>query len=143
MKTHTLTICAFLVVAMVSFAGNARAASVTAETGYFNAFDVQPSAAVWATFSRAGGAGDNYDTDTDVNANITASGVTAQTTLSAIDPPAANWHRDLEFQRVLSSDPADGQPLHGPDGEVRERYGHQCDRNHPLLSFHHRGGPHS
>jgi len=55
--------------------------------GYTNAFDAHPPALDWATSSRAGAAGDNYDSDTDVNANITAAGVTAQTMLDAGNPP--------------------------------------------------------
>jgi len=76
------------VAAFLFLAGNARAASLE-PAGYTNAFGTQPAAADWATFSRAGGSGDNYNPDTDVNANITASGVTAQATSSTGNPPAA------------------------------------------------------
>ncbi len=88
MKNNTLTTCA-LVLTVLILAGKAGAASVT-PSGYSNAFAEQPLAADWATFSRAGAAGDNYDSDVDVNANVTAAGVSAQTMLVATDPPAAN-----------------------------------------------------
>src|ERR1043165_8327886 len=90
MKNHTLMTCALVLIAIVSLAGKSGAASVTPASGYFNAFESQPLATDWATFSRAGAAGDNYDTDVDVNANVTAAGVTAQTLMLAADPPAAN-----------------------------------------------------
>jgi acid phosphatase type 7 len=58
--------------------------------GYTNSFDIQPPRSEWATVSRGGGANDNYTFDTDVNANITASGVTNRTTSDPANPPAAN-----------------------------------------------------
>src|SRR6185369_143875 len=67
-----LGLVVFVLGAFVFHDNNARAASVTAAGGYTNDFAVQPAAADWATFSRAGGAGDTYDSDADVNANITA-----------------------------------------------------------------------
>jgi hypothetical protein len=57
--------------------------------GYTNSFAAHPPATDWATLNIAGGGGDTYDLDTDVNAVITSGSVTAQTTLSTIDPPAA------------------------------------------------------
>jgi lysophospholipase L1-like esterase len=70
-------------------AAQAWAASV-APAGYTNAFSVQPAAADWATFNAAGGGGDSYSVDSDVNANITAAGVTAQVAADSGNPPSAN-----------------------------------------------------
>jgi hypothetical protein len=74
--------------------GGASAASV-GPTGYTNDFSTQPPAADWATFARSGFSGETYDMDSDVNATITASGVTSQTMSNAGDPAAftqlATW----------------------------------------------------
>jgi hypothetical protein len=92
MKTAVVLLAAM---AMVSLSGRTSAATVN-PSGYSNTFGVQPSADDWATLSVAGGANDQYEVDADVNANITAGGVTAQTTASAGEPPAAagtaTWH---------------------------------------------------
>src|SRR5947209_9079931 len=83
-RRFTLAMAAWLVLA-----GKVIGASV-GPSGYTNDFTTQPMAADWATVSRPGTSVDSYDMDADVNANITAAGVTAQTLLSSIDPPAAN-----------------------------------------------------
>src|SRR6266550_2297555 len=69
--------------------GRAVAASVE-PAGYTNDFSAQPPAADWATWSHTGFSSETYDMDTDVNANITADAITAQTLSSASDPPGAN-----------------------------------------------------
>src|SRR5256885_8094792 len=76
-------------VAWLLLAGEVTAASV-GSFGYTNDFFTQPPAADWATISRPGFSVDMYDMDTDVNANITASGVTAQTISAPSDPPVVN-----------------------------------------------------
>jgi len=74
---------------LLAAAGCAEAANVSS-TGYTNAFGTQPPATDWATLSIAGSGTDNYDPDTEVNANITASAVSTQSALDAGNPPAAN-----------------------------------------------------
>src|SRR2546423_322655 len=75
-------------------AGRAMGASV-GSAGYTNDFSTQPPAADWGTASRAGFSTEVYGVDSDVNANITASGVSAQTLSSVSDPPPpgtlASW----------------------------------------------------
>ncbi len=70
-------------------------AAVVGPAGYTNDFAVQPAAADWATATRAGGGADAYVMDTDVNANITAAGVTAQTAGNVNNPATqlatASW----------------------------------------------------
>src|SRR5262245_39304914 len=65
------------------------------QSGYTNDFGSQPPAVDWATFNVAGAAANTYDLDTDVNAAITAAGVSAQTTLDMGNPPVqlatATW----------------------------------------------------
>ncbi|MDB6035876.1 MAG: hydrolase, partial [Verrucomicrobiales bacterium] len=63
-------------------------AAVVGAAGYTNAFSTQPSAADWATFNRTGAPADAYDMDADLNANITAAGVTAPVTADSGNPPA-------------------------------------------------------
>ncbi|MBI5383810.1 MAG: metallophosphoesterase [Verrucomicrobia bacterium] len=75
------------VAALLFLAANAGAANV-GPSGYGNAFDAQPPAADWATSSASGGAGDTYDSDADVNASLTAAGMTTQTTADAANPAA-------------------------------------------------------
>jgi acid phosphatase type 7 len=58
--------------------------------GYTNSFDMQPPPSEWMSSSRGGGSTDNYSMDSDVNANITASGVTNRTTSDPASPAAAN-----------------------------------------------------
>jgi Big-like domain-containing protein/calcineurin-like phosphoesterase family protein/purple acid phosphatase-like protein/immunoglobulin I-set domain protein len=79
MKTAALLLAA----AAVSY--SALAATVP-PSGYNNDFGVQPPAEDWATTTIAGNAQDDYVVDTDVNANITAEGVTAQTTSNGAVP---------------------------------------------------------
>jgi hypothetical protein len=62
-------------------------AALVGPSGYTNAFTTQPSSQDWATASRTGSQNDTYDSDTDVNANISSSSVFAQTTLDAGNPP--------------------------------------------------------
>lgn len=72
------------------FLGIPTPAAIVGPTGYTNGFGSQPPSADWATLSRAGLAGDNYTMDADVNAAITASTVTFQTSLDAANPPPTN-----------------------------------------------------
>src|SRR5437764_401946 len=72
--------------ALLCAVGYSKAASV-GPGGYTNAFTMQPLAADWATLGRSGTPSDVYDMDADVNATITAAGVTAQTTSDPNDPP--------------------------------------------------------
>jgi len=57
-------------------------------SGYTNAFGAPPSVADWATLNRTGSPADTYDSDTDVNATITAAGVITQIPADSGDPPA-------------------------------------------------------
>jgi hypothetical protein len=68
----------------------AKPADVGPGPGYVGTFETLPAAADWATFNRTGAAADSYDVVADVNANILASGVTAQVSSDAVNPPAAN-----------------------------------------------------
>jgi hypothetical protein len=68
---------------------NFASAAIVGPAGYTNDFSTRPVAADWATLGRAGGAGDNYDMDGDVNASITALGVTAQAGSTTANPPGA------------------------------------------------------
>src|SRR4051794_10564513 len=81
-------VCVVIVASLLS-AGRGLGASV-GPSGYTNNFAVQPPAADWATLSMAGAGGDIYDTDAHVNANITASGVNAQTIADNANAPAAH-----------------------------------------------------
>jgi lysophospholipase L1-like esterase len=65
-------------------------AATVGPVGYTNGFSAQPPATDWATLNVAGGSTDNYSPDAEVNANVTASGATAQTILDGGNPPAAN-----------------------------------------------------
>lgn len=93
MKTSAIKVIGggILVLGMLWAAG-LPAAEVVPGTGYFNGFDTQPPASDWTTFSRAGGATDSYEMDVDVNANLTAAGVTAQVGVDSGNPAAANAH---------------------------------------------------
>ena len=86
--------------ACLLFSGKASAASVSA-AGYTNDFSTRPPAADWATTGRQGLGIDNYDMDSDVNANITAAGVTGTVGSSATNlPPAsasATWSSTGHF----------------------------------------------
>src|SRR6188472_2538585 len=90
MKTRALLLAAVAVcLSITSFAATVGPA------GYSNDFGTQPPGTDWATSSRAGGAGDNYDVDVDVT-NITATAVSAQPGPATGTPPAAAatavWH---------------------------------------------------
>src|SRR4051794_5713527 len=87
-ETFSRTLAVLFSMALLGLAINAKAASV-GPAGYTNGFGSQPPAADWATFGRTGAQADSYNMDTDVNANLTASGITAQTAFSSVDPPAA------------------------------------------------------
>ncbi len=79
-----------VLVAALCLTVRANAASVNAGSGYTNSFELQPVAADWSTYSAVGSASDNYDMDTDVNANLTADLVVAPTLSDPEDPPAKN-----------------------------------------------------
>jgi hypothetical protein len=74
-----------LLLPLLLFHAGAQAAEV-GPAGYTNDFSVQPVAADWATWSRAGNANDNYGPDTDVNSIISAAGVVSQTAVGAASP---------------------------------------------------------
>ncbi|MEY2407909.1 MAG: acid phosphatase type 7 [Verrucomicrobiota bacterium] len=86
-KNWSLRLVILLCSTMIFATAQLRAATV-GPGGYTNAFGSQPPAADWATISRAGAAGDTYDSDTDVNANVTSVGAVSQTTPDAANPPA-------------------------------------------------------
>jgi hypothetical protein len=65
------------------------AAAVVGPGGYTNDFATHPPATDWSTLALAGGAGDTYTMDTEVNALINQLNITNRTTASAGDPPAA------------------------------------------------------
>ena len=65
-------------------------AATVGPVGYTNGFSARPPATDWATLNMAGGPTDNYDPDAEMNARITASGVTAQTVSDTGNPPVAN-----------------------------------------------------
>src|SRR6185503_4507458 len=92
MKNAALLLAAL---AIVCLPGHAHAA-IVGPAGYSNDFGSQPVATDWATFSRPGGAGDGYEMDGDVNANIVAGGVTTPVGQGTGTPPAAVgtavWH---------------------------------------------------
>jgi hypothetical protein len=91
MKIRTSVLIGLLLLTgFLAAPGSLQAAAVAANGGYVNRFETQPPAADWATFSRAGGANDSYEMDADVNANITAAGVTAAVASDSANPPAAN-----------------------------------------------------
>jgi hypothetical protein len=85
---HSLAACVLF--AALLLLGTRASAALVGPTGYTNGFGSQPPAADWATLSRAGFAGDSYTMDADVNAAITASTVTFQTTLDGANPPPTN-----------------------------------------------------
>src|SRR5437773_1078593 len=85
MRRSCFSILLSLFAALSLLPAHATAASV-GPAGYTNDFSTQPPATDWATFSRLGGSIDTYDMDADVNANITAAGVTSQTVSNAVDP---------------------------------------------------------
>ena len=78
------------VFAVLLFAAVHATAATVGPAGYTNGFTVRPPATDWATLSIAGGSGDTYTPDTEVNASVTASGVTAQTISDGGNPPGAN-----------------------------------------------------
>src|SRR5512135_1517798 len=55
---------------------SATAANVAPGIGYTNAFTTQPAASDWASYNGVGGGSDAYEMDAEVNATITAAGVT-------------------------------------------------------------------
>jgi hypothetical protein len=78
------------VFAALLFAAVHATAATVGPAGYTNGFNVRPPATDWATLSISGGSGDAYTPDAEVNASVTASGVTAQTVFDAGNPPVAN-----------------------------------------------------
>jgi acid phosphatase type 7 len=93
MKTAALFLAAMAALCSIS---SPISAATVGPAGYNNDFAAQPPAADWATFSRAGGANDAYEVDADVNATITAAGITTQVGPGTGTPPAALatavWH---------------------------------------------------
>lgn len=81
---------AVAVIATLLFVSPATRAAIVNPSGYTNAFGTQPPATDWATLSIAGGSGDSYSVDAEVNALITAGGVTTPTTGDSGNPPSAN-----------------------------------------------------
>src|SRR5262245_63656284 len=64
--------------------------ALVGSNGYTNSFSTQPLAADWAMLNLAGDPLDVYTPDAEVNANISAGGVTTQTMADGGNPPAAN-----------------------------------------------------
>ncbi len=69
---------------------NSVAAASVGPAGYTNGFSAQAPTTDWATLNIAGGSTDNYNPDAEVNASVSANGVTAQTVFDAGNPPVAN-----------------------------------------------------
>jgi hypothetical protein len=67
---------------------NSATAASVGPAGYTNGFSAQPSVTDWVTLSIAGGGGDNYNRDTEVNASVSTGSVVAQTVSDAANPPA-------------------------------------------------------
>ncbi len=65
-------------------------AAVVGPGGYANTFATRPMTTDWATVSRGGGGGDNYDMDADVNATMNAANITNRTVSDSGEPPTAN-----------------------------------------------------
>src|SRR5215203_1063529 len=79
-----------LVFATLLLAAVHALAATVGPAGYADGFSVRPPATNWATLNIAGGSGDGYSADAEVNANVTANGVTAETVSDAGNPPVAN-----------------------------------------------------
>ena len=75
--------------ALLLTAVHATAATV-GPAGYTNGFNVQPLATDWATLNISGNGPDPCPPDVEVNASVSAGGVTAQTVFDTGNPPAAN-----------------------------------------------------
>jgi hypothetical protein len=75
--------------ALLLTAVHATAATV-GPAGYTNGFNVQPLATDWATLNISGNGPDPCPPDVEVNASVSAGGVTAQTVFDAGNPPVAN-----------------------------------------------------
>src|ERR1051325_11461075 len=86
MKASSLPRRALFFLGFLLLVSGSRAA-VVGPSGYTNDFTSQPLAADWATLSRNGAGNDTYDLDADVT-NITATAVTARTTIATADPAA-------------------------------------------------------
>ncbi len=132
--TRARLILKMMLALMLFFAGGVGAAVVAPGIGYTNAFEAQPEATDWATLSIAGAGADEYDQGDDVNASITAAGVTTGTLIGRRQPSAAECKRDVEFLRVLPADSTDRQPVYGADGQIREQHRDQCHGNYALVS---------
>src|ERR1051325_5792353 len=78
MQNALQRLCLF-VAAFGGFVAATANGAVVGPAGYTNDFALQPSEQDWASWSRPGTQTDVYDTDADVNAAISASGVTNQT----------------------------------------------------------------
>ncbi|HMJ89738.1 MAG TPA: hypothetical protein VK530_07965, partial [Candidatus Acidoferrum sp.] len=89
MKMITISARLFTLAALLFTGGNLSAALV-GPAGYTNAFTTNQIAADWTGFSRTGGGGDNYNLDTDANANITAAAVVAPIVSDENNPPGGN-----------------------------------------------------
>lgn len=85
MKTGAILAAALSVICFSFFALGAN----VGPAGYTNDFTSLPAAADWATLEIPGGAGDTYDMDADVNANISAAAFTQQLPSSTGTPPGA------------------------------------------------------
>jgi len=79
-----------LISCILLFAAVHAIGAVVGPTGYTNSFGAQPPAVDWAMLNIAGDGGDSYTPDTEVNASISAAGVTGQAMLDMGNPPNAN-----------------------------------------------------
>src|SRR5262245_26571028 len=77
-------------VATIPFLACMAPAASVGPAGYTNDFSSRPLAADWATASRVGNSLDAYDSDADVNANVSALAVNAQVVASTANPPSQN-----------------------------------------------------
>ena len=103
----------------VFLAGQGFAASVV--RGLHHNFPAQPPAADWATLTIAGTGTDAYDTDADVNANVTTAVVTNQTIGAASNPPGVNSRASYStIGFYLQTRPATAS-RYLTDGQVREQ----------------------
>src|SRR5688572_15962487 len=72
------------------FCAAQAAGALVGPSGYTNGFSVQPPSADWATLNLVGDPVDVYSPDTEINATVTAAGVTAQTIPDTGNAPGAN-----------------------------------------------------
>ncbi|HMJ92183.1 MAG TPA: Ig-like domain-containing protein, partial [Candidatus Acidoferrum sp.] len=76
-------------------------AALVGPGGYTNDFAAQPVSGDWGTFSRAGGSGDQYALDTDVNSSVTVATAGTPVQFSSLsqpdEHPLATWSSPARF----------------------------------------------